>query len=89
MEALAVQRVHVAVNAVAAVHLGHGRGGVGRRAQRLRVGERAAELNAVLVPVTPQHALYLRDHNIQGFLDHFSVCEKILEQIEGYGEFRS
>lgn len=51
MKALAVQRVHVAVDAVAAVHLGHGRGGVGRRAQRLSVGERATELDAVLIPV--------------------------------------
>lgn len=53
VEALAVQRVHVAVNAVAAVHLSHGGVGVGRRAQRLRVGERAAELDAVLIPVSP------------------------------------
>lgn len=51
MKALAVQRVHVAVDAVAAVHIGHGGGGAGRRAQRLRVGERAAKLDAVLIPV--------------------------------------
>lgn len=53
VKALAVQRVHMAVYAVAAVHLGHGRRGVGCGAQRLRVGERAAELDTVLIPVTP------------------------------------
>lgn len=50
----------VAVDAVAALHLGDGGGRVGGRAQRVRVGsDAAAELDAILVPVPPQNSLDL------------------------------
>lgn len=59
----AVEVLRVAVYAVAAVDLRHGGGhgghGVGGRTERLRVGQRAAELDAVLIPVPPQNALHL------------------------------
>lgn len=48
----------VAVNAVAALHLGDGGSRVGGGAQRVRVvPHAAAELDVVLVPVSPQNCL--------------------------------
>lgn len=59
----AVEVLRVAVYTVAAVHLRHGGGqgghSVGGRAERLGVGQCAAELDAVLVPVPPQNTLHL------------------------------
>lgn len=43
----------VAVYAVAALHLGDGRGRVGRRSERLGVSHRAAKLHPILIPVSP------------------------------------
>lgn len=57
--ALAVQVLRVALDAVAAVHLGQRRRHVRRRAEEVGVGERAGELHPLLVPVPPQDALHL------------------------------
>lgn len=59
MVALAVQMFRVAVDAVAALDLSDGGGGVGGGAC-VRVGEVPVKLDAVLIPVSPQDALHLQ-----------------------------
>lgn len=60
MAALAVHVFCVAVDAVAALHLGDGGRRVGGRAQGIRVvAYAAAELDLILVPVPPQNRLDL------------------------------
>lgn len=61
VEALPVHVVRVAVDGVAALHLDDGGGRVGGRAQGVRVvPDAAAELDVVLVPVSPQNRLDLK-----------------------------
>lgn len=50
----------VALDAVAAVDFRERRRHVGGRAEEVGVGERAGELHALLVPVSPHHALDLQ-----------------------------
>lgn len=59
MAAFAVHVFRVAVDAVAALHLGDGGGRVGGGAQGVRVVQAAAELDVILVPVPPQDCLDL------------------------------
>lgn len=67
MASFAVHVFRVAVDAVAALHLGDGRSRVGGRAQGVRVvSHAAAELQVVLVPVPPENRLDLAGQTREG-----------------------
>lgn len=63
--ALPVQVLGVALDAVAAVHLGERGRHVRGRAEQVGVGEGAGELHPLLVPVSAQDALHLEGQRTQ------------------------